>query len=161
MIEYRDAPELHALAGLIIERDRPELIGYPIRLVWRTPARKAGHNRLAAGTAELVKGRFAHFVMTDEEKAMEGQEDGSRMFWIEIAADLWEDLTNAQRIALVDHEICHLHVGETDDGEYEMVIREHDVEEFDEVVRRHGLWTDDLWQLGLTMAGLAEPSEPA
>lgn len=62
---------------------------------------------------------------------------------------------SAQRRALIDHELCHVDLarnaktGETRTdalGRTVMRVRKHDIEEFREVVRRHGLYTDDLKQ---------------
>ena len=160
VVEYRNAPEILERCGPIIEAYHPHLIGYPIRVVWRSIAKKAGHKRVALGTAEIVRGRFAQFVMTDEEKGMEGQEKGHQMFWMEVAEDLWDDLTEAQQTALLDHELCHFGVEETDEGEEDMVILEHDVEEFTAIVRRHGLWGESLWQFGMAMSeSMAVPDE--
>lgn len=70
-------------------------------------------------------------------------------FVIEIASDMWgtDDelgnrfgLSDAQRVALVDHELCHCTVNE--DGV--PTLLHHDVEEFGQVVERHGLWKPDL-----------------
>lgn len=54
----------------------------------------------------------------------------------------WKQLTAPQRIALVDHELCHCMRGEKG---WEMLA--HDVEEFRIIVQRWGLWTPDLVQL--------------
>lgn len=57
----------------------------------------------------------------------------------------WADLDDAQRRALVDHELCHcVRVKYDDDGDPVWGLRAHDVEEFREVIERHGLWKSDL-----------------
>jgi hypothetical protein len=73
----------------------------------------------------------------------------------------WEGLTDQQRVALVDHELCHMAVflkdGElnrwrrfdpnydvlSDEIEWRYGVRGHDLEEFTEVIERHGLWSAD------------------
>ena len=60
-------------------------------------------------------------------------------FVIEFDAALWEGLDLDQRRALVDHELCH--AGVDADGYY---LRQHDVEEFRDVIQRHGFWKDDI-----------------
>lgn len=64
----------------------------------------------------------------------------------------WEIFDRAQREALIDHELCHLRVAKDKEGElrtdergrpvYRM--RKHDVEEFTEVIDRHGVYKNDL-----------------
>jgi hypothetical protein len=150
-VSWRDAPEVEEMAGPIIAHHHPEIAGYPIRFVFRSPARKR-HNRTVLGTAEIVRGRFAWFVMTDDESRKDGQEQGPAMFWVEIASDEWETLNERQRRALVDHELCHCTEEENEDGEMVMAMRAHDVEEFNAIVKRYGLWKEDLWEFGLTVA---------
>lgn len=61
-----------------------------------------------------------------------------------FAKPVWERLPRAGRLALIDHELCH--AIENDSGDW--AIREHDVEEFYEVIERHGLWRTGLMNLG-------------
>jgi Putative phage metallopeptidase len=60
-------------------------------------------------------------------------------FLVLIGLVEWSVLTEDQRIALVDHELCHI----IHDGEQFGLIG-HDVEEFSAVIRRHGLWKPDV-----------------
>ncbi len=53
---------------------------------------------------------------------------------------MWRDLNVPQRAALVDHELEHCGMG--DEGEYQAVA--HDLEEFNTIVRRWGLWRSSL-----------------
>ena len=67
-------------------------------------------------------------------------------FTIEFDWTQWRTLTAEQRIALVDHELCHC----AWDGEHEKwAMREHDVEEFGEIVQRWGLWQPRLKDFGV------------
>lgn len=67
-------------------------------------------------------------------------------FWTSPAVD------DKQRRALLDHELCHASVKYDKDGEpardaKDRVIyriRKHDIEEFSEIVARHGTWKRDL-----------------
>lgn len=60
--------------------------------------------------------------------------------------------TDTQLRALIDHELCHAQVTTDDTGDYKRDehgkvvwrIRKHDIEEFQEVVARHGLYKSDL-----------------
>lgn len=60
-------------------------------------------------------------------------------FVIEFDREVWDRITDAQRKALVDHELCHC--GVDAEGCY---MKMHDLEEFKEVVERHGYWKSDI-----------------
>jgi len=64
-------------------------------------------------------------------------------FVIWIAEDVWEKLDTERRRALIDHELCHCRYDPADGAS----IRNHDVEEFVDVVERHGFWSCDLLRL--------------
>lgn len=79
-----------------------------------------------------------------------------KMFFIFINDEVWANMNCTQREALVDHELCHIirKKVEVIDHETRQIvlkwankedpdnwsIREHDVEEFSDVIYRHGLW---------------------
>lgn len=76
-------------------------------------------------------------------------------FVIMLLRSFWEDgdVTDAQRKALLDHELCHAavaHDPETGEPLYDerdrqvFRIRKHDIEEFGCIVQRHGLYKRDL-----------------
>lgn len=69
-------------------------------------------------------------------------------FTIEYDWTQWRQLSAEQRIALVDHELCHCAY---DSDSEKWVLREHDVEEFGEVVDRWGLWRPALTEFGGAM----------
>lgn len=66
--------------------------------------------------------------------------------------EYWETMDDEQRVALLDHELCHLALAVDKDGfprsdghgRKMYRIRKHDLEEFRDVVRRHGLWQTDI-----------------
>ena len=51
-------------------------------------------------------------------------------------------LTEKQRLALIDHELCHIVRDVDSDSGFSM--RSHDIEEFAAVVERHGAWKADV-----------------
>jgi hypothetical protein len=69
-----------------------------------------------------------------------------------LNAEAWSRLEPSQRRALMDHELCHAQVATRKDGEPRRDerdrlvyrIRHHDIEEFREIVERHGLYKADL-----------------
>jgi hypothetical protein len=69
-----------------------------------------------------------------------------------LNAQAWKELEPKQRVALMDHELCHATVAEDKNGDpikderdrlcYR--IRKHDIEEFNAVVRRHSMYLSDI-----------------
>ena len=147
-VAWRDAPDLALLAAPILRAHHPHLAGIPIRFVWRSEMRTLRGSK-AAGTCEIVTGRFAFFVMTEEEEAL-AEEAGcsGRMFWIEIAADAWDGYDDHQRLALLDHEISHAGVERDEEKEgIQLVLIPHDSEEFTAIVNRYGAWDSRIQAL--------------
>lgn len=62
-------------------------------------------------------------------------------FVLKVNWTAWRELTAEQRIALIDHELCHCGV-DAETSAY--VMLHHDIEEFGQIVRRWGFWTEDL-----------------
>lgn len=73
-------------------------------------------------------------------------------FVILLNQEAWPTLDDKQKAALIDHELCHAQVVNDIDGNAKYDdrdrlvcrIRKHDVEEFRQIVERHGCWTSDL-----------------
>lgn len=61
-----------------------------------------------------------------------------------VNKDVWDKLTPEQREALVDHELCHFTKDEDGEGNPNWSIEEHDIQEFSQVVQRHGLWRKEV-----------------
>lgn len=81
-------------------------------------------------------------------------------FVILIDRNIWGGLTPAQKLALIDHELCHSSQALDAEGQPRFNqltgapiwrIKEHDVEEFTEVIQRHGAWTEDLVEMARAM----------
>lgn len=68
-----------------------------------------------------------------------------RDFVVLVAMDKWNDLTEAQRTALVDHLLSRC-TGEEDDdtGEIKWKLTDPEVQEFTDVLFRHGAWHQSL-----------------
>lgn len=62
-------------------------------------------------------------------------------FVIEFDGQLWAGLTLEQQEALCDHELMHCRYDMDTDAYY---LADHDLEEFREIVVRHGLWKQDI-----------------
>lgn len=138
---YVDAPEVREIAERYIEKYHRHLIDMDVRIeyvfVSKTPKR---NGKEVWGTCRKISNLNAHLA---------GQE--APFFVITIAEQVWGVLPQKAREALVDHELCHAesqyNQKEDDDGEDDVIklsIRPHDVEEFAQIIRRHGLWRDDV-----------------
>ena len=58
-----------------------------------------------------------------------------------VNAETWRQFNDKQRLALIDHELEHITVDEMTGN---LVRRNHDLEEFSSIARRHGLWEKGL-----------------
>ena len=77
-----------------------------------------------------------------------------------IARPAWDACTDSQRIALLDHEFCHVEIDETEDGGVVYRMVGHDLEEFRAVVRRHGDWSADITLFNEAQADLFAGQPP-
>lgn len=137
---FEDAPEVEAIARRLIAEHHSYLRQSDIRYLWRISESawaKGGHD--VYGQTALVSGPMRHIAA-----------DADAVVLVNHMA--WGDLSAAQRVALVDHELSHL-VPKMDadgvtlshpDGTPILVLARHDVEEFAAVIRRHGLWRPEL-----------------
>jgi len=78
---------------------------------------------------------------------------GERDFVMLVNWTTWGALEVPQRIALIDHELCHAGV-DAETGKWGLL--HHDVEEFGDVVRRWGLWLPDLKEFGTVIRAQLE-----
>lgn len=58
-----------------------------------------------------------------------------------VSEMVWRAIDENKRIALLDHEFCHV---QYDDDKMTYRLVGHDLEEFRDVVRRHGAWFADI-----------------
>jgi hypothetical protein len=129
--EYVDAESVETMALQILPTFHAELADAKIKYYFVSEHSMKG-GRPITGKARKLSGA-AQFL------------SGGYNFAIEIAMDLWNQATDFQRRATIDHllEYC---TGEEDEDTGEMVytMREPDVREFSTILRRHGAWNDDL-----------------
>ena len=126
----------------LIEAHHEHLSDARIVVLFRDPP-SMSKGKLVLGTAR--KG-------TPAERALAAEEPD---FVLMLAAGPWRSATVAQRLALLDHELCHC-VGDTENG---WSMRGHDVEDFTEIIERHGLWKEDLEEFGSAVRQLELPLE--
>jgi len=138
--DTEEGREVYGLLEELRAAYHPHLAEAKIVLAWRR-----GWRPTREGLLKLAKARKVGPL----DKQLHGFD-----FVIELNDEVWHeaDFSREQKAALLDHELCHCSVklddyGEpetTDDGRPAWCIRKHDVEEFSEVVARHGLWRYEL-----------------
>ena len=127
---YCSAESVEAVAHHLIPMYHPELAMARIKYI-NVDKASAKNGRPISGKVRRISGSLEYLLECD--------------FLVEVALDQWNELTELQRQALVDHllERC---TGEEDDqtGDMKWTTREPDVAEFTAILRRHGAWNDDL-----------------
>lgn len=131
----RDAKEI---AEALIPEFHEHLQEEAIRYVFRSKHTESkGRIRLAC--VRVIGGLNAYLAQAHQLEPVSGMCPPAPVahpfYLMEIAWDTWTKLTGSQRIALVDHELKH--IGPTG-------LVGHDVEEFADIIKRHGAWKPDL-----------------
>lgn len=151
-IKFYSAPEVEAIAKDLIPKYHQHLIDFSVnvqyRFVNKTPKSKG---KEVWGSCRKITGLYAQLA--------ECSDDDEPFFVITISKDVWDVLPQKTRIALVDHELCHAWAevkqakDEADanvdeeiekDNPVKLSVKPHDLEEFSCIVRRHGLWREDV-----------------
>ena len=151
------APDVAAVARRIIPQYHAHLNDPEVRIryVFRDGiVRKNG--ALVLATARVVRGLNCHLADSseeDEEYVDEADPVSAPMhasagfFVITVGHLTWAAMQPEQRVALVDHELCHCISCRDDDENLQLTIRAHDIEEFGCIVERHGFWKSDVIRL--------------
>lgn len=132
-VDYAWNEQAEAVAEKVIAAHHPRLERVRIAYLFarRPPRKKALRPGKRAAMAKTSTVGQKHRVLMER----------GFVFLIEFDQAVWDGLTLEQQEALVDHELCHC--GVDADGYY---LKQHDLEEFREIVRRHGFWKDDVKQ---------------
>jgi hypothetical protein len=139
MTVWTRAPEVEQIAKKVIPNCHKHLVGAGIVYLWRAVHQTTKGKAVWAKT-RLISGLNAYLCATEEPG---DGEEAEPFFVIEFAYDVWVVLDTAQRLALVDHELCHCLVDE--DGV--LSTAPHDLEEFVGIVERHGMWRAEVQAL--------------
>src|SRR5437868_13446829 len=126
---YSPAPSVAAIGRKVIASHHPHLRGTRVDFIFRSEAQKKG-GKLQLGSAEKVTGWKALLATPDVADDDAASSEGLEFFLVTVARDLWEHLADWQRVALVDHELCHCQIDTDDDGLPVLTLVGHDVEEF-------------------------------
>lgn len=145
---YSEAPEVQEIADKLIEDIHTGLKEARVKCIFTSKETKR-KNKIVMATARKVTGLTAYLAEKDEEEfELTGDPETDEFFVIIVDCHVWYGLTDAQKLALVDHELCHCCIKEKvtkhGDIELKLSIVPHDLEEFNDVVRRHGLWKEDV-----------------
>lgn len=130
--KFVNAPDVEKIARALIGKYHSHLVEARIKYLFRRGAWKSkGDNVIGKAYMASERDRYLH-----------GYD-----FLIVMNHEYWPMLTPPQREAAVDHELCHCSRGmDTGDGYPTWETRGHTVEEFTEIIRRHGLWREDVRQ---------------
>jgi predicted CopG family antitoxin len=140
----RNAPEndsAYELLRELVTKHHEDLNHQRIALAWNLAWKPDVDGRVTLGKCKRLTDLDREFAAFD--------------FVIILRREWWQhrDVTDAQRRALLDHELCHATVRldsrtgepiEDERGRKVYRTRKHDIEEFSEVVRRHGTYKRDL-----------------
>ena len=125
MAEWMEAPAVEELAKQLIEKYHGHLAHAKIKYLFRQ-GKWSSQDKTTWAKAYKVSERDNFLTGYD--------------FYVIVNLDVWNELGQESRTALIDHELSHCGQNE----KYEWCIWGHDVEDFAAVVRRHGLWNEDV-----------------
>lgn len=148
-LKYWKADDVDEIAEKLIKEFHPHLAGESILYIFRSEHSES-NGKIEFAKAKRVSGLNAYLANRGDLEEMNGAGDtpsekseAPPILLIEVAYDVWTQLSAAQRVALIDHELCHFGL----DG-----MRAHDVEEFRAVIDRHGLWRPEIQEFAQTIA---------
>jgi hypothetical protein len=136
-VSFRIAPEVQKIGDALVGKYHTHLQEYDVLVrYWFRDDTPKKNGALVLGTCERVTGKAKMHAKQELD-----------FFLIIISEPQWEKLDDTQRMALVDHELAHAWC-EYDEEKEELVLslRPHDLEEFGDIVKRYGLWKQDITQ---------------
>lgn len=136
-MSYQKAPEtVVELVREVVAENHYRLQNSRIAVIMKDKATKT-RGQVVLGTAEKFPDKLKPLTNINYD------------FLLAFAYDEWLGLDPDQKRALVDHELCHCEYNE----EMEPTMRGHDVEEFIEIIERHGFWKPQLRQMANAIQG--------
>ena len=159
---YWVANEAMPIAEDLIRQHHTHLASAKIGYLFREKAAKRG-GKVVLGTASKFPSKYQAFFDQAKAGMTTDPDHEDYIFLIELAWDQWQLLPDVKRRALLDHELSHCWGEEAEEaekapdpvdgqkqtvegkgGEMKWSILYHDFEEFGDVIRRNGLWRDEL-----------------
>lgn len=151
-VKFYTAPEVERIGHELISKNHQHLHinGVRVEFLFRDDEPKSG-GQAVWGTARKVSGFAAMLANMARDESLSDEEANEPFFVITITAIAWDRLNDAQKRALVDHELMHCATEFDDDGELKLSIRAHDFEGFNEEIRRHGPWRENAQMMAAAM----------
>jgi hypothetical protein len=138
-----------AVVRALVKAIHVHLVNAKIGVVFRKQIKK--RDRTVLAQASKCGGKLEFFSKLD--------------LLIEVNWEAWFLLQPEKKLALIDHELCHFSKDTTEKGETRYMLLSHDVEEFSGIVKRWGLWKNDLKQFANVLRSSGQldaftPEEP-
>lgn len=139
---FSDSEAAKEIAEKLISKHHHELASAKFIYLCRNKSAKSG--------GKPVPGHIKKLAPMDKHLSRSYCEAGEEPdFVMVVALDVWNDLQPNQRVALIDHLLTRCQAVEDEkSGEMKFSIRPPQVQEFPEVVERHGRWNEDLIEMG-------------
>lgn len=118
---FRAGESVIALVAEVVAQHHPDLAEARIGVLMRDVAPRSQGKRVF-GRAKSVGPELKVLLPHD--------------FIIWFADDVWDELSEFQRRALVDHELCHCTIDENE----KIKMKSHDLNEFLCIIERYGFW---------------------
>ena len=138
--QFMKASDVNDIANEIIARHHPHLVGIPFYYVFHPKAKMEAKTHMVLAKASKLSGLPALLARNMLPQFDFGDSQDAECFVISVAFDAWEKLSASQRRALIDHELMHCGI----DQDEKLYLHPHDIEDFGDIMRRHGLWKPDL-----------------
>ena len=137
-VVIREADPVEHIANRLIQAHHSHLADAKILYLF-TSAKRKKCDRVRLGSAQKLSGLLRYLSSGTAASVADGYD-----FVVLIGSNEWRSLEEHQRMALVDHELSHCWRYEKVDRKGNTTdrwgLRGHDLEEFTDVVARHGLW---------------------
>ena len=145
VLERKEKGRVHEAYQILeetVKKWHPHLKEAKIAIAWNLAWKADPDGRLVLGKCKKVGELDRQFHDFD--------------FVILLNKEVWdkslEEFGNNLKHALIDHELCHAQISldgdgnpkKDEQGRFVWRIKKHDLEEFREIVNRHGLWKSDI-----------------
>ena len=139
--DFTVADDVKEVGDRLIHNDFTHLLGIRVEYVFSEKQMTKGGMEIW-GKAQKV-GSLNAFLAGGPAAKEDGETEA--FFAIVISRPVWDRLLDQPREALVFHELCHLGVMRDEEGSVKSIsIIPHDLEEFEKVVHRYGLWRESV-----------------
>lgn len=142
-MKFFPAPDVKEIADELINKHHKHLVGVRLDILFSETTPKRGGKDIWGSMRKVSS--LAAYLGADKTDQERGVNDP--FFVMTISQPIWDELDEKNRIALVDHELCHAAVELDEEEESVLGTMGHDVEEFACIIERHGLWRKSVQDL--------------